>query len=232
MIHGNSDHRTTESEPFSDATENFIEYSKLPKVIRWGNWGILISLAGLVIGGAIFKIVNLFFPGFLGNGIPPWLWPILILIWTPGALGLLVSFYSIARYPYLSMATDGGDRIISSSRSPIWTLLGVVFYLIAPLQLLVALANSNSLWEFFGFTYLSLVLFFAGFLMANYRRERHITIATFLELTFRVGVVLFPLYIPAILIGSIRCRQFSNSINREADPSATASESNNRTAHK
>src|SRR5260221_12005129 len=95
---------------------HYTEEPKLPTMIRVGKAGFLLSMAGLTIGGAIVKVVDAFVPGVKGNGIPPWAWPILIVIWAPGLFGFALSFYSIARYPYLNLATGGGPNIALSSR--------------------------------------------------------------------------------------------------------------------
>lgn len=194
------------------AGQQYIEHSRLPGIIRLGNWGIWITVLGLVAGGAIMSIVDLFFiPGIQGNGIPPWLWPILILIWMPGFIGLLISYYSVARYPYLSLATGGGPALIVS-RSWIWTFLGSVFWVLSPLMMLSVLVGEFQQIEVIAMLYLAIELAFAGFLLTFYRRAKHPTIATFLELTHLFGFIIFPLYIPTILLGSIRCRRFLRTL--------------------
>jgi hypothetical protein len=143
--------------------------------------------------------------------MPPWGWPILIAIWTPGLVGCVLSFYSIARFPYLNMATGGGPNIAATSRW-IWVPLGWTFYLLSPLIALAAFAGSQNVALSVGMILLAIEFWFVGFLLTSYRKEKHPTIATFLELTYGIGIVMFPIYIPTLVIGSIRCRRFLKSL--------------------
>jgi hypothetical protein len=124
---------------------------------------------------------------------------------------IALSFYSIARYPYLNMATGGGPNIALSSRW-IWLALGSILYLLAPLLALAILGNLDEPGAALALEYLSIELLFVGFLLTSYRKEKHPTIATALEITFGIGIVLFPIYVPTLVIGSIRCRRFLASL--------------------
>jgi hypothetical protein len=82
----------------------------------------------------------------------------------------------------------------------------------SPLMMLSAFVGGfrglENLFMFYG----AIELAFAGFLLTFYRREKYPTIATFFELTHMFGFVIFPLYIPTILLGSIRCRRFLRTL--------------------
>ena len=45
------------------------------------------------------------------------------------------------------------------------------------------------------------------FLLVRYNLIAHPTIATFVRVTIGFGVLLFPVYIPALMIGSMRCER-------------------------
>ena len=194
--------------------QQFIDPSKLPLEVRLGNWGIATSIGLLVIGNVVAKGLDKIFPG---NGPPVWLWPVLYIIWTPGILGFLLSFYSIVRYPYLSLAT-GGLQLPGFTRTWIWTFLGVIFYFLGTSFLLLGVGSRfaptppMTKSELVLVVYLAIELLFIGFLLATYKLEKHVTVSTFIELTFGFGILLFPIYLPFILIGSVRCRQRLNAL--------------------
>lgn len=201
----------TQSAPGAERDSHAIDPARLPAVVRIGQGGFALSLAGLSLGGLAVKLIDIVFPGVKGQGVPAWLWPILVGIWTPGIVGLLLTFYAIARYPYLNLATGGGPRIAAASRW-IWAPLGWFLYVLAPLVALSALANIGEPVKCLVLLFMALDMAFVAFLLTFYRREKHPTVATFLELTFGLGTVLFPIYIPSLVIGSLRCRRFLQSL--------------------
>lgn len=188
-----------------------IEESKLPAAVRIGKAGFVLSLLGMSLGGGVVRVVDALIPGVKGNGIPAWAWPILIAVWTPGIVGFVLSHYSIARYPYLNLATGGGPKIAVTSRW-IWVPLGYIFYLLTPLIVLSLIVNASDIAAVIALTYLAIEFGFIGFLLTSYRQDKHPTIATFLELTFGIGIVFFPIYLPSIVVGTIRCRRFLRSL--------------------
>lgn len=190
-----------------------ISDDKLPWPVRACFHGITLSLLGLSAGGLATNVIDIFAP-IRGNGIPIWLWPILILIWTPGIVGLCLGYYAIIRYPYLSLAT-GWQPTLTSTRW-LWVLLGVIFWMIALMFSLVFLIELFSrpldVWGLVACGYFAIECWFAGFLLIIFRAERHPTIATFIQLSLGIGIALLPFYIPALLAGGIRCRTFLATI--------------------
>ena len=177
-----------------------------PAVVRWGRWGIVLSGLGLAVGGATTKLAGAFVPGLRGGGVPGWMWPVLVAVWTPGVAGLLSAAYSVARYPYFSLATTGGPRDIPTGRG-IWVPLGGFIMLLAPPMGLVAAANWREPATAAGMAYLAVEFAFVGWLLARYRPDRHVTVATWLALTFGLAIPLAPFYLPSILLGSRRLRR-------------------------
>ena len=93
--------------------------SELPVVIRIGKYGISLCLASLLIGGAAAKIIQAVVPGIKGNGIPNWLWPILITIWTPGIVGFVLSLYPNCGCLCSSVVSCCSASLAGSFRCPI-----------------------------------------------------------------------------------------------------------------
>jgi len=70
----------------------------------------------------------------------------------------------------------------------------------------ITLHGFSDEWAYFVFGYSSILLAFMIFYATTFRPQTHPTIATFIRATLGLGVVLFPLYIPALIIGSARCK--------------------------
>ncbi len=173
--------------------------------------GVAFTMVTLAIGRSMMTLASEVVPG-LRQQIPSGvLWGTLILIWIPGVLGLLTSFYTVARYPYVSLATGGGTRIITK-KNWLWWIVGTALFLAGILVVFSLLVTESSLSEAAMLAYLAVEFLFAGFLATFYRREKHITIASFLELTANVGFLLFPLYLPSLIVGNLRCRRFLRSL--------------------
>ncbi len=200
----------------SASTDDFIPPAHLPRSVRWSMGGVAFTMVTLTIGRSMITLASEVVPG-LRQQIPSGvLWGTLILIWIPGAVGLLISFYTVARYPYVSLATGGGTRIITMNNW-LWWIVGTVLFLAGVLVVFSLLVTESSLSETVILGYLAVEFLFAGFLATLYRREKHVTIASFLELTANVGFLLFPLYLPSLIIGSIRCRRFLRSLPTDLD---------------
>ncbi|MGI9516762.1 MAG: hypothetical protein ACR2NP_06950 [Pirellulaceae bacterium] len=151
------------------------------------------------------SVIDLFVP-VRGNGIPAWGWPILILLWTPGIVGILPGYYSIARYPALSLSLDWQPTFTSTRW--LWLLFGSVFCLIglvAALMLPAAIVE-HDFWASICFAYTAIACIFAGFLLTFFDARRYPTIATFLHVSWFVGAAFVPIYLPALIVGSYRLR--------------------------
>ena len=127
---------------------------------------------------------------------------------------LLASCYVVIRYPYLSLVqTSDGDIFSNQFTSQtlarvtkalslliLILLLGVLVYVtwtkgIANLLLASSLA------------YVAILFAFVVFLSFRYDAELHPTVATFIRATLGFGILLSPVFIPVLMIGSVRCRR-------------------------
>lgn len=160
----------------------------------------------------------MFIPVF-DKGIPLWLWPILVAIWLPGIAGLILGYYAIIVYPNISLSM-GWTPTLTSNRW-LWFGLGLLFWLygiIAGAAFVGSLfARPLNVWVIISCGYFSMASCFGGFLLTNFNHRRHPAVATFILLTFGYGIAAVPLYVPALVIGSIRCRQLVNANIRKAD---------------
>ncbi len=187
----------------------------LPLLVRLSNTGIMVALSLIVVGKATMAILRVTIPN-IDQKIPLGMWTaIWLLIWIPGLFGLVASLYTVARYPYLSLITGGGPKLIENEKSWVWWVVGAALYLAGTLVIFAAAATESTMYEVFVLLYLALLFFYGGFLATFYRRTRHVTVATFMELTHWCGFPFFPLYIPTLVIGSIRYRRFLASLEEE-----------------
>ncbi|MEM7785924.1 MAG: hypothetical protein AAF623_21425, partial [Planctomycetota bacterium] len=69
-------------------------------------------------------------------------------------------------------------------------------------------------WAVLTTAYIGIEFWFFGYLLWLYDHRKHPTIDTFMESTLFIGTLMVPIFIPALLIGSIRCHFFLNSLKR------------------
>ena len=191
---------------------DFLPWKSYPRSVKFAFVGIQVALVSMAVGGIAIQIIELFVP-VKGNGIPWWGWPLLTLIWIPGIVGILTGYYAIIRYPYLSMAIEWTPTL--SDRRWLWATLGWIFYLLGALILLVAITQGTDDWV--GrllVANLGCMSIFGGFLLANFRADKHFTVATFIHLTKGIAILVLPLYLPALIWGSINCRRFLGELER------------------
>ena len=178
-----------------------------PAVIRWGRWGIASSITGYLAALLSPRVLPAVLgPAFGGRGGAAAWWA-LGLIWVPGAAGLLLAFYTVARYPYFSLAEAGGPRAVNTGRG-VSKVLGRVVSLLAVVFALgtvatAAVGDPEAVWMGLMTTELA----FVGWLLSCYRPDRHPTVATWLALTFGFAIPLAPFYLPSIWLGSRRLRR-------------------------
>ncbi len=126
---------------------------------------------------------------------------------------LATSYYVIIRYPYLSLIpTQDGDELDRQRVSP--TLVRVLKVLSLLAFALCFLALASQLWmngpknlaQLIAVPYCGIMAVFVSYLTWFYDPIAHPTVATFFRATLGIGVVFVPLFIPALIIGSLRCR--------------------------
>lgn len=136
-------------------------------------------------------------------------------------VGFSIEAYSIIRYPYLSLVLDDEPPLIVSDWV-VWKVLGYTFWFLAALFTLVFLGIMIAPEMDFGALaatgYFCTEAYLAGFILTKYSPIRHPTFATYFHFTHFAGIVAFPLYLPAILIGSFRCRAFFKRVNQSVKP--------------
>jgi hypothetical protein len=127
-------------------------------------------------------------------------------------ISLCVSFYVIVRYPFLSLVEpSGGDHFMEyfgSSRSGVYRILKIAALAVILIVIISLLVDGkNNLQEFLKLVYFVVMFWFLIFMTFHYKPVSYPTIATFIRATLGVGVLLFPIFIPALIVGSIRCKR-------------------------
>lgn len=125
------------------------------------------------------------------------------------AVGCIATYYAVIRYPYMGLvdAADGDlySKYVGSKRRWVQVAAILACLAIAAAGIMGPMADGRVIgWEWLVIFYSSAVFFFVIFLIFYYDRADHPAIATFLRCSMGLGILLFPLFIPAILIGSMR----------------------------
>lgn len=132
---------------------------------------------------------------------------------------LLVSYYVIVRYPYLSLVQTSDDHFtkhFSMSGTWLYSLLKVLSTLVVlVLMISIVLQGVNDMKKTLVLIYLMIMFGFLNFMTFKYNPVDHPTISTFVRATLGVGVLLFPFFIPAIFLGSVRCSQLLDAAENE-----------------
>ena len=189
-----------------------IEFKDFPVSYRISQGGIALALVLLTFSRAAFS-----------QNAPP-----VVRITAGSILGLIVlvslavSYYVIVRYPYLSLVpSSDGDyfaKHFSMSGTWLYSLLKVLALAVTAVMIVSLLfAGIDDLPKTLVLIYMMIMLGFLAFLSFAYDPVSHPTIATFIRATLGVGVILFPLFIPAVMLGSLRCTQLLENVS---DPDA------------
>ena len=147
-------------------------------------------------------------------------WPILAK-WSLAAViggivvfALVVSSYVVIRYPYLSLVqTRDGDvfsaQFTSKTLAKITKTVGLLtlFLLLGVLVGVTAVEGIANPWQVAALAYVLILFLFVTHLCFGYDADSNPTIATFIRSTLGLGVVLMPLFIPVLVVGSLRCRR-------------------------
>ena len=188
-----------------------LENRELPLTAKIAIYGTGFSVAGLAIGGSIMAIIREFVP-LPPNRIPIWLWPILITLWIPGIVGLIAGYYVIIRYPYISLFMKERESFNQQLKTrQLWVLVGSIFWALAGglVLLLIGalLIEPDNVILIFTICYFGLECWFAGFLFIRFDSAKHPTVSTLITFSFGIGVIALPIYLPALILGTIRCRK-------------------------
>lgn len=143
-----------------------------------------------------------------------------IAIWAIAVVSLCAAYYVIIRYPYLSLVDPADEDVFSkhfSTGSPrIYKVLNFAAIGVVSIVILSLLQNGNNgLPDILKLVYVVLLLGCLLFTAFLYQPNSHPTVSTFLRATVGVGVLFFPIFLPALLVGAIRCRQLLDRTERE-----------------
>lgn len=140
-------------------------------------------------------------------------------------VSLFSASYVVIRYPFLGLVDlkDGDlfSKYFTQRKRWLWTFLNVL--VIITIAIILA-AIGFSLFagpvklgarDVFILTFFVLEMAFLVFLLGWYDRVQHPTVATFIWATLGIGILLAPFYLPAILIGSYRCKRLLDSVDVE-----------------
>lgn len=135
-------------------------------------------------------------------------------------VGFIATFWAIIRYPYIGMvdAADGDlySSYIEKTSRFLKKLLGLIVAAALAFTLYAPIRDGNIngaelLWLAYGGTTLIFVLF----VLLKYDRVDHPAIATLLRCSMGVGVLLFPLFLPAVIIGSSRAKRLLDNAQEQ-----------------
>ncbi|MEM7477957.1 MAG: hypothetical protein AAF483_23465 [Planctomycetota bacterium] len=173
----------------------------MPFVYRLAIWGIPASLLLRVLVWVLVQIVAIVEPA-VDVTQQVWFLPLLVVIWAPALAALIAGNITVICYPDSSLDIELPPML---SDSIIWKLIGCVFVFVG-LCLSLAAFGFESPAEIAIGIYLGLTFLCNGYLLLIYKREKNVVIATFLDITHKVGIVLIPFYIPALILGAWKLR--------------------------
>ena len=133
-------------------------------------------------------------------------------IYLIACISLCVSFYVIVRYPFLSLVDPSGGehfmKYFGSSGGPVYRILKIAALAVISIVIISLLVDGkNNLQESLKLVYFVVMFGFLTFMTFFYRPVSYPTITTFIRATLGVGVLLFPIFVPALIVGSIRCKR-------------------------
>lgn len=135
-----------------------------------------------------------------------------VTIYLIAGISLCVSFYVIVRYPLLSLfEPSGGDQFMkyfASSGGRVYKILKIAA-LAAVLIVIISmlLDGKNNLQESLKLVYFVAMFGCLLFMTFIYKPASHPAVATFIRATLGVGLLVFPIFIPALIVGSIRYKR-------------------------
>lgn len=125
------------------------------------------------------------------------------------AVGLLATYYAVIRYPYMGLvdAADGDlfHKYLESQGKSLQVLAKCVCLTVAGGGVIIPIWDGRiTVFEWFVVPYAALVFLFVVFLLVYYDRIDYPAVATFLRCSLGLGIFLFPFFLPALLVGSMR----------------------------
>ena len=135
-----------------------------------------------------------------------------LAIWAITIVSLCVACYVVVRHPYLSLidSTDGDvfSKYFASGSPVIYKSLNFAALAVALMIILSLLQNANNgLLNQLKLVYVVMLMCCLLFTAFIYRPNTHPTFSTFLRATVGVGLLFFPIFLPALIVGAFRCRR-------------------------
>ncbi|MFN7626664.1 MAG: hypothetical protein ACK5PZ_07515 [Pirellula sp.] len=126
--------------------------------------------------------------------------------------GIIATHLVLIRYPYIGMIdpADGDPyaKYVEAISLPIRKILKVIGIAAGTLAIAVPFLDGNiKPIEMVWLLYAGALLMFILFLAFRYDRLEHPAVATFLRCTLGLGVFLCPIFLPALIIGSMRAQR-------------------------
>ena len=126
-------------------------------------------------------------------------------------VGYITTCWVLVRYPYIGMVDSSDGDLFSKYVGPLGRVpkilgtFGVVCLCIAFIALSQKgkLTGLDILWLLYGGS----TLLFLLFILLRFNRFDHPAVATLLRCTLGFGIPLFPLFVPALLVGSQRAKR-------------------------
>jgi hypothetical protein len=181
-----------------------ISYQQLPLAYRLSQW----SMGGVLL---IIVVVRRL-------AMPQWpmvaKWSVLSVTGCIFVFALGAASYVVIRYPYLSLIQlrdeDKHSAFFSSptiARLICWLGLLTLFLFTGMAVGIAAREGGENPILIIAAIYAVVLFLFVLFLCVRYDPVRHPTIATFIRSTLGVGVLVVPLFIPILIIATLRCRR-------------------------
>ncbi len=186
-----------------------IQFSDFPLSYRLSQGSIFLALFSTY---ASLKI-------FTANLPPPARTIVVSLVGMTILFGLIVSSYTIIRYPYLSLVStdDYYLKVFPSSRSCLYTTLKITAILTVAVLAFSFCVDGLTVQELPWLFYMLLLLGFLIYLTFQYDPIEHPTVSTFIRTTLGIGIIVFPIFLPVLIIASWRCRTMLNHAELDLD---------------
>lgn len=202
------------------------EFNDLPLSYRWSQRGMLAAVSTLTFSWSL--------------AAPQWpvfaKWGLAGVVACVVGFALLTSCYVVIRYPYLSLirtrdADVYSEQFTSRALARVTKALSLVVLFVLLVVLVYATWTKGivNLLQVLSLAYVTILFFFVVYLHFFYDAELHPTVATFIRSTLGIGIILIPLFLPILLVGSARCRRLLDAALSDQQSGLTTA---NHAAHR
>lgn len=138
-------------------------------------------------------------------------WVVIPIVAAVVLFALATAAYVVIRYPYISLVeTRDGDiyseQFDSRGLLNFLKIVSLIVFGVCFLYSLMSILNAVNLTtgQLLWFVYFGFMFGFCAFMTFVYDPVQHATIATLARSTFGLGLILFPIFLPIVIIGSFR----------------------------